>query len=667
VFLESVEIEGYRAATVPLVVHFPGRLSVIVGGNNSGKTTICDAIYQALPNHFPPVRRPIADVVHLNTGSIRMSFSGSGDSASDILSHPGSRQQLDTKIGRKQGRASFTRESSSPLMGDGLAKLMGIYLPADRQPVQELGRENSLLIVQLLRTVSLDKAFDGDLGRLYDRARELLNRIIEDPLVVELERRLRKRMASVSGGSANQIPYVGTSAMDQRLLARILELLLGEGSEESARRLELSGLGYANLLYLAAILTALPQSEPINDGEGSGVEGPEGKANSVERAPAAAAVNDEDLEDAAGEQSDGDVFPRHTPLFVLLVEEPEAHLHPQLQAGVLQELRRLVAAIPTLQVIITTHSAEILAMAEPEELIVLPGQRVTAAGVSVLDQPVTLTRLGEKLGNKWDETRRMLKLHLDATRSGAVFADEVMLVEGPTDALIFRRFGLLWAKVGDPSLVAAKTRFVRALSIVPMNQKVGEWPIRLLVTKTFEICWRVAVVRDSDKRPVKVNGSRVPLTESWLAENPPLVPKWLKAKVYDLDKVGVFHLHPTLEPALWLCNKAFVETALTSSAASSESDDEDDDSPLTAEPGDQEPVVWTLDSVDQHFRTDGGKKQKAQVSLRLADHFDKSNPGDLVVPEQLAAAFDFLWAGFVARAAKPKAEVTDGSTTPTET
>jgi putative ATP-dependent endonuclease of the OLD family len=464
VFLRFVEIEGYRAAGRPLRVELLGRLSVIVGGNNSGKTTICDAIYQSFPNKFPSILRPIADTVHDNLGRINLTFEKSGDAPEDSLL--GSGVTVDVKVGRKQGKATFVGDFRNALPGEALSKIMAIYLTADRQPVQELGRENSLLVVQLLRTVAADPAFDGDLGELYERAKRLLKLIVEDPLVVELEGRLRERMVSVSGGTANQIPHVGTSAMDQRLLARILELLLGEVSEETGRRLELSGLGYANLLYLAAILTALPRDESSDNGS----------SFDNSHSPDVNELSDEfgSLESSAGDKADGDIFPRETTLFVLLVEEPEAHLHPQLQAGVLQELRRLVKLLPTLQVILTTHSPEILAMSEPEELVVLPGRRfIQSEGCFALAAPVTLSRLGESIGRKnWEETRRMLRLHLDATRSGAVFADEVMLVEGPTDAVLFRRFGLAWAKdSADPKICASKARFVNALSIVAMVLK----------------------------------------------------------------------------------------------------------------------------------------------------------------------------------------------------
>lgn len=81
-YLSSISIEGSRAAaTEQLVCTFPGRFSVLLGANNAGKTTICDALYLAHIHRFPQIPRPslaaLGDVPRSIT--IDFAFGGDGD------------------------------------------------------------------------------------------------------------------------------------------------------------------------------------------------------------------------------------------------------------------------------------------------------------------------------------------------------------------------------------------------------------------------------------------------------------------------------------------------------------------------------------------------------------------------------------------------------------
>jgi putative ATP-dependent endonuclease of the OLD family len=65
----------------------------------------------------------------------------------------------------------------------------------------------------------------------------------------------------------------------------------------------------------------------------------------------------------------------------------------------------------------------------------------------------------------------MARLHIDATRSASLFAERIRIVEGVTDAILFRQFGRAWAR-DDP----LKSRVVDALTITVMGTRVGRWP-----------------------------------------------------------------------------------------------------------------------------------------------------------------------------------------------
>ena len=106
---------------------------------------------------------------------------------------------------------------------------------------------------------------------------------------------------------------------------------------------------------------------------------------------------------------------------LLLFEEPEAHLHPQLQ-------RVLYGALSakTFQTILSTHSTHISSQAPANSIIALtPYRAQTCDGCS----------LTEGAGLNERETAD-IERYLDATRSTLLYARKVMLVEGPGELFL---------------------------------------------------------------------------------------------------------------------------------------------------------------------------------------------------------------------------------------
>lgn len=394
--IEAIKFRSLKNVTVNLR---PG-LNVIVGRNNTGKSNLLNAIRHAIGpagarGEAPWITRDdfyrsSTQETAAETISITLTFEELAENQRahfyeivdfNVTDLSKSRAVVNFEASWPENKhhASIDRwggglsADRTPVPTEILQSLPVTFLPALRDAEAALAPGIKSRLAPLLKDLAErlgSRTAQTEIEKIFREANEELE---AQPLISGVKASLQGTTQSIAGTDYTPSAIRAAEAKFERILRTLRVQMDGTPIGDLAA----SGLGYNNLLYIAVILEHLKSPQP-------------------------------------------DECP------LLLVEEPEAHLHPQLTMLLAAYLANQVPGGKIPQTIVTTHSPTLAASVPPSRVHVL-----------FTDSATKELRCNSIANAGMDEAEEMaLQRMLDITRATLYFAKGVILVEGISESLL---------------------------------------------------------------------------------------------------------------------------------------------------------------------------------------------------------------------------------------
>jgi len=397
-YLSKLHIKGFRCIK-ETTVEFRRGLNVLIGENNCGKTSVADAlrlvlatgsltrdISLSMDDFYCDESGARADVVELDATFAEPTSVEQGIFIEMLaVTTPGLELQLHLRYNREvrggverwRFRSWGGEKEGQAIAPEVLQLFYYVYLGALRDAERDLSPSRGNRLGQLFTKLERDQAkqtqYAGDLQKKLDEDHNWVN------LRRKAETKIKAHLDEVSFENSKHDVEIAFVPLEFRRIVESLQMRLRRPAGSAPTRvfeIDQNGLGYNNLLYIATVLGDL-----------------------VER-----------------KNAEPETY------VALLIEEPEAHLHPQLQDTLFNFLEEIAGK--GIQILVTSHSPTVSAKTRLDTLSVLQ-----AVGGSIAALPISKCPLVE-------DDRLYLERFLDVTKSQLLFARGVILVEGISEALL---------------------------------------------------------------------------------------------------------------------------------------------------------------------------------------------------------------------------------------
>ena len=428
-YLSKIYISNFRGIK-ELIVEFDKKLNVIIGANGQLKTSLIDAIrlfyawgepnrdIEITKDDFYVEVKKDEDNVTITEQSKRIDivylFEGLSDQQEGAFYQYLNIQENDTIAARvhlwfemrEKGRiySSYItgkKDNNIKADWDTLHYFHPYYLGALRDSTRDLMNTRNNLLGRVIKR-KIDRANSEDQVRsIVDSANRQL-----------LERQEARETQTGINDNLNKIIRTNSQDVELHIEQNRIEYIVNiikpflpySTAGQDGFILTQNSLGYNNLIYIASILSD---------------------------------IKDCHLDDEVS-------------IYALLIEEPEAHLHPQLQVNLYNFLKN-ADDNENSQTFITTHSPTLTSKIPLENLILLKDNAAYHVG-NCFKERLTENIIRDVANNrKLTEKdvvsfRKMIARYFDVTRSQLLFSDGCLFIEGISECQLVETFSRLLGK-----------------------------------------------------------------------------------------------------------------------------------------------------------------------------------------------------------------------------